>query len=382
MIKPLEGLLVLEFSQFMAGPTAGLRLADLGARVIKIERPHGGDAGRQIAIKNLFVDGSSLVFHTINRNKESFAADLKNPEDLELVQKLIAKADVITHNFRPGIMEKLGLDYDNVRILNDKIIYAVVTGYGNKGPWASKPGQDLLVQSISGLTWLSGSKDDGPIPFGLSVIDMYCATHLTQGILSALIKRAKKNKSVLVEVSLLESALDMQFEVLTSYANDGYKLPHRSAIRGGGHAYLSAPYGVYKTLDNYIAIAMGDVNKLFELLSMNDNSYEDSSTWFKERDSILQKIGKVVSEWNSVELESLLEKNGVWCAVIRNYTDFLNSDGFKKSKMSQYVKLQSGQELKTTRSVFQIDGSYIFNDKPAPKIGEHNAVISSDYLKN
>src|SRR5471030_2412040 len=110
-MKPLEGLLVLEFAQFMAAPTAGLRLADLGARVIKIERPIKGEAGRQIAIRNLFVDGSSLVFHTINRNKESYTADLKDPNDLEQVKKLIAKADVITHNFRPGVMEKIGLDY-------------------------------------------------------------------------------------------------------------------------------------------------------------------------------------------------------------------------------------------------------------------------------
>lgn len=192
--RPLAGLVVLEFSQFMAGPTAGLRLADLGARVIKIERPGSGEGGRQIAIKNIFVDDSSLVFHTINRNKESYAADLKNVEDLEAIRKLIAKADVITHNFRPGVMEKIGLDYANVRTLNPKIIYATVTGYGQEGPWAKKPGQDLLVQSMSGLTWLSGSDGDNPVPFGLAVIDMYCATHLTQGILAALLKRSVRSR--------------------------------------------------------------------------------------------------------------------------------------------------------------------------------------------
>lgn len=116
----------------MAGPSAGLKLADLGARVIKIERPVKGDACRQLAIKNLFVDEDSLLFHTINRNKESYAADLKNPEDLDLIRKLIAKADVMTHNFRPGVMEKIGLDYSSVQSLNPKIIYAAVTGYGNE----------------------------------------------------------------------------------------------------------------------------------------------------------------------------------------------------------------------------------------------------------
>src|SRR4051812_5588885 len=132
MKNPLEGLLVLEFSQFLAGPSAGLKLADLGARVIKIERPVKGEGGRQIAIKNTFIDGDSLVFHTINRNKESYAADLKNADDLERVKRLIAKADVMTHNFRPGVMEKIGLDYEGVKKINSRIVYGVVTGYGNK----------------------------------------------------------------------------------------------------------------------------------------------------------------------------------------------------------------------------------------------------------
>jgi crotonobetainyl-CoA:carnitine CoA-transferase CaiB-like acyl-CoA transferase len=272
-MKPLEGLLVLEFAQFMAAPSAGLKLADLGARVIKIERPVKGEAGRQIAIKNLFIDGDSLVFHTINRNKESYAADLKNPEDLECIKKLIQQADIITHNFRPGVMEKIGLDFEQVKKLNPKVIYAIVTGYGNKGPWANKPGQDLLIQSLSGLTWLSGTKQKGPVPFGLAVADMVCGAHLCQGILAALIRRAKTQTGALVEVSLMESILDVQFEVLTSYLNDGGKLPDRSLVKGNGHAYLSAPYGIYQTADSYITLAMGNLLHLGEVLGIDLSAY-------------------------------------------------------------------------------------------------------------
>src|SRR5699024_1731618 len=155
MDKPLDGLLVVEFAQFMAGPTAGLRLADLGAKVIKIERPVTGEMGRQIAIKNIFVDSSSLVFHTINRNKESYAANLKDQEDLKAVKALVQKADVLIHNFRPGVMEKFGLDYENSRKLNQRLIYAVETGYGNKGPWANKPGQDRSEERRVGKAWRS-----------------------------------------------------------------------------------------------------------------------------------------------------------------------------------------------------------------------------------
>ena len=156
---PLQGLVVLEFSQYLSGPSAGLRLADLGARVIKIERPLKGDAGRKLAIKNIWVDDNSLLFHTINRNKESFTADLKDAEDAALVKKLITKADVVMHNFRPGVMEKTGFGYEAVKQINPRIIYAVISGYGKEGPWRNKPGQDLLLQSMTGLAFTTGNRN-------------------------------------------------------------------------------------------------------------------------------------------------------------------------------------------------------------------------------
>ncbi|MBD1420517.1 CaiB/BaiF CoA transferase family protein [Sphingobacterium chuzhouense] len=380
--KPLAGLLVLEFSQFMAGPTAGLRLADLGARVVKVERPGKGEGGRQIAIKNIFVDESSLVFHTINRNKESYAADLKNEQDLADIKALIKKADVITHNFRPGVMEKIGLDYESVKVLNPKIIYATVTGYGNEGPWAKKPGQDLLVQSLSGLSWLSGSDKDGPVPFGLAVVDMYCATHVTQGILAALLKRSQTGESVLVEVSLLESALDMQFEVLTTHFNDGRKLPQRSGVRGGGHAYLSAPYGLYKTADGYLALAMGDVQKIASMIGLSDERYQDASAWFSQRDQILGDFGEALCQKRTDEWVKLLESEGIWCGRVQDYKTFFHEDGFAQTAMLQEVSLQDGTALQTTRSVYGIDGQYLYADKPAPKVGQDNKTIEKDYLRS
>ena len=196
-MRPLEGLTVLEFAQYMAAPSAGLRLADLGARVIKIERPKSGEGGRQIAIKNLFVDVDSLVFHTINRNKESFAADLKNPEDLATVKRLIARADVLDPQLPPWRHGENRAGLGVRRQLNPRIIYGEVTGYGDEGPWKDKPGQDLLLQSLSGLTWLSGNADQGPVPMGLAVVDILCGSHLVQGILAALIRRAKTQKGAL-----------------------------------------------------------------------------------------------------------------------------------------------------------------------------------------
>ncbi|POY39441.1 carnitine dehydratase [Flavobacterium alvei] len=381
-MKPLEGLIVLEFCQFLAGPSAGLKLADLGARVIKIERPIKGEACRQLSIKDLFVDESSLLFHTINRNKESFAADLKNPEDLILVKKLIAKADIMTHNFRPGVMDKIGLTFEDALTINPKIIYGTITGYGEKGPWAKKPGQDLLLQSLSGLSWLSGRKSQEPVPFGLAVADLMCGNHFVQGILTALLKRAKTGKGVQVEVSLLESVLDIQFESITSFLNDGGQLPERGDVKGSAHAFLSAPYGVYQTQDGYISLAMGDLLFIGNLLGINLEKYADKHQWFASRDEIRELLTAKLITHKSDYWLSILQSKGVWCGKVLNYND-LDSQAFVKDlQLKQTVKNSAGETLVTTRSPIQLDGAILASSKAAPKVGEDNLQIHEQFLNN
>lgn len=379
-MKPLEGLVVLEFCQFLAGPSAGLKLADLGARVIKIERPIKGEACRQLAIKDLFVDENSLLFHTINRNKESFAADLKNPDDLILVKKLIEKADIMTHNFRPGVMEKIGLSFEETLELNSKIIYATVTGYGNEGPWAKKPGQDLLVQSLSGLTWLSGTKEQGPVPFGISVADLMCGNHLTQGILAALLKRAKTQKGVLVEVSLLESILDVQFEAITSYLNDGGQLPERGNVKGSAHAFLSAPYGIYQTTNGYLSLAMGDLLFIGKTLGVDLTEYADKHSQFAQRDEIREKLAEQIKTQSADYWVELLNKKGIWCGKVCNYQDLDLHAFVKDLQLKQIVKNTKGETLITTRSPIQLDGKVLTSEKAAPQVGENNTQIHEQFL--
>src|SRR4051794_9706973 len=377
---PLEGINVLEFAQFLAAPSAGLRLADLGARVIKIERPGTGEAGRQIAIKHLFIDGDSLVFHTINRNKLSYAADLKNAEDLAKVKQLIAQADVMTHNFRPGVMRKLGLDYLSVRKLNERIVYGEVTGYGETGPWKDKPGQDLLVQSLSGLTWLSGNADQGPVPMGIAVADIICGAHFTQGLLAALLRRTKTGRGGLVQVSLLESILDLQFEVLTTHFADGGRLPQR-AKQFNAHAYLSAPYGIYPTSDGYLALAMGDLMKLARAMRCGElERFEDPKTWFTSRDDIQQILvgclrGRGTSEWLAT-----LEPAGIWCADVFDYAKLVADEAYRVLKMDQTVD-RHGTPIRTTRCPIRIDGERLFSNKAAPRPGEDTDLIERQGAK-
>jgi len=231
-MKPLSGLLVVDLSQFLAGPSASLRLADLGARVIKIERPGTGDLCRQLYISNLSLDGDSTLFHSINRNKQSYAADLKNPADLARVRALLARADVMIQNFRPGVIDKIGLGFDAVRALNPRLVYAEVTGYGSTGPWRDKPGQDLLVQSLSGLPYLNGDASQPPVPFGLAVADMFAGAHLVQGILAALVRRGVTNAGARVEVSLLESILEPSKVINEQYQNLSVFLKNGDSFTG------------------------------------------------------------------------------------------------------------------------------------------------------
>jgi CoA:oxalate CoA-transferase len=375
---PLQGLLVLEFSQYLSGPSAGLRLADLGARVIKVERPQTGDAGRRLSIKNLWTDDSSLLFHTINRNKESYAADLKNPEDLALVKKLIEKADVLTHNFRPGIMEKIGLGYPEVKKLNARIIYGAVSGYGKEGPWKNRPGQDLLLQSMSGLAYTTGNAKDNPIPFGLAIADNLCGSQLVQGILSALIRRHKTGAGALVEVSLLESLLDFQFELLTTYHSSG-EVPKRSKVNNG-HPLLNAPYGIYATTDNYIAIAMVDLKQLAKAIGCNELTAYDQNVSFSLRDEIKSVLAKHLATQSSAFWLEKLHAIDLWAMEVLDWERLTKHEAYTTLQMEQTITTSKGAEITTTRCPIRINGERLFAAKPAPQLGEHTEKINKELI--
>ena len=375
MPRPLEGLTVLEFSQFLSGPYAGLRLSDLGARVIKIERPEVGDLCRTLYISDTDLEGDSTLFHAINRNKESFSANLKDTKDLELVKKLIAKADIITQNFRPGVIERIGLDYENVKKINPKIVYGSISGYGSDGPWKDLPGQDLLAQSRTGLVWLNGNGGEAPTPMGLAVADMLAGHSLVEGILAGVIKKFRTNEGCHIETSLAEALLDFQFEVLTTYFNDGNRKPVRSKYNNA-HAYLSAPYGIYQTRDGYVAIAMTPLPKLGELIDLEFlKNLHDQKIWFTERDEIKKKIGDWTVNQSTQEILNILEPADIWCSEVLDWESMLKHEGFKILDMTQRIKSLDGLDIKTLRCPIRVDGEIFKSDLAAPKVGQDNEKI-------
>ncbi|MDR8391182.1 CoA transferase [Aliifodinibius sp. S!AR15-10] len=381
MNKPLEDILVIDFSQFLSGPSASLRMADLGARVIKIERPGTGDICRDLYISNVIMNGESSVFHAINRNKESYVADLKDEADRSEVWQLIERADVVMHNFRPGVMERLGFDYESVKKVKPDIVYGEISGYGPEGPWKSKPGQDLLVQSLTGLTWLSGSSDKGPVPMGLAIVDILTGTHLAQGIMACLVRKGINGDGGLVQVSMLESAVDFQFETITTYFNDGGHPAERSK-NNNAHAYIGAPYGIYQTKSGYMALAMGSIPHLGKLLDCPELlNYQEESDWYDKRDEIKGILANHLAKGTTRKWLDILEPADIWCAEVLSWDDLMDKEGFHLLNMIQEVTMDDGYSYKTTRCPISFDGEPIFSDKGSPQLGEDTEEISNEFIR-
>ncbi|RUY05881.1 MULTISPECIES: CaiB/BaiF CoA-transferase family protein [unclassified Mesorhizobium] len=377
---PLTGLVVVDMSQFLSGPYCSLRLLDLGARVIKIERPDGGDLSRRLYLSDTEIGGDSTIFHAINRGKESLAIDLKNEADLAALRGLIAKADVLIQNFRPGVIERLGLDYEHVSTINPRLVYASISGYGEDGPWVKRPGQDLLAQARSGVMWLNGDEEQGPVPFGLAIADMLAGAACAQGILAKLVRRGITGEGGHVETSLLEALVDFQFEVLTTHLNDGRRLPKRSSFRSA-HAYLSAPYGVYPAKDGYLAIAMTPIPKIADLLDLPElDPFRDKpATWFTARDEIKAIIARRIAEKTTDEWLAILEPADIWCAKVLTWPELMENDGFKALDMLQTVTREDNVSILTTRSPLRVDGARARVDRAAPRIGEHGEKIRGEF---
>jgi crotonobetainyl-CoA:carnitine CoA-transferase CaiB-like acyl-CoA transferase len=320
------------------------------------------------------------VAHTVNRNKGSFAANLKDPQDLDQVRALLARADVMTHNFRPGVMERIGLDYETVHELNPRIIYGTVTGYGTEGPWRDKPGQDLLAQSVSGLPYWTGRADDPPVPFGLSVADGICGHHLAQGILAALVRRGRTGEGARIEVSLLESVLDLQFEGLTTYLNDGRRPLQRSTVTAT-HPLQGAPYGIYPTADGYLALAMGGLDALGEALGLEAlRAFDRPNDDFERGDEIRRLIAAHVREGTTQHWLARLEPAGIWCAPVMDYEELRRQPGYQVLDLEQTVTRDGEYPVRTLRSPIRIDGERLFAPNAAPRVGRDNERIRAELL--
>jgi crotonobetainyl-CoA:carnitine CoA-transferase CaiB-like acyl-CoA transferase len=320
MLDLLAGIRVVSFNHFLLGPMGVQALADLGADVIAIEAPEGAWQ-RHWSGGNIWRDGQSMLHLTANRNKRNVALDLKSPKGRELALRLIARADVVAENFRPGVMEKLGLGYEELKARHPSLIYASATGYGPDGPYAERPGQDLLAQALFGLMAITGQPATGPRPVGVSAVDHHGAALFAMGILAALVRRARTGQGCRVDASLLQAALDLQAESLTSWANAEPRPAQVSAHRHVAGWYYASPYGVYRTADGHLAISLSPLTSLADAIDeprLRDFSAEE--TWTR-RDDIGGLIAERLATRLTADWIAAMEPRRIWHAPVQDYAD-------------------------------------------------------------
>lgn len=310
----LDGIRILDFTQMMLGPYATQMLADLGADVIKIERPEG-EWERGLEMMGELVDGDSACFLAMNRNKRSVALDLKSETARDALLRLAASCDVLVENFRPGVLDRLGLGYEDVKKIKPDIIYCSGTGWGRDTVFAKegRPGQDLLIQAMSGLAANGGTRQEAPTPAGTSIVDASTALTLANGILAALVARERQGIGQRVEVDLFSTAMSLQCQEISAQVNQQQEWQRSEA--GIGQPWLSAPFGIYRTADGHVAIAMAPVDRVAELLDVAGLTGTDP---WSDRDEIKAALEQRTGDHRCEELISILMPAGIWCARVRS----------------------------------------------------------------
>jgi crotonobetainyl-CoA:carnitine CoA-transferase CaiB-like acyl-CoA transferase len=317
MTGPLAHLKVLDFTQLLQGPLATQILADLGADVIKFEKP-GGEWMRHWGIKASRTHGEMDSFLAFNRNKRSVAVDLKDPDAVAAVLALAADADVVVENFRPGVMDRLGVGYEAFRERNPKIIYASSSGYGQSGPYAARPGQDLLIQAMTGALMLTGRRDDPPLACGIGISDEYTGLHLVTAILAALCHRDAAGEGQRVAVDLFSCTVAAQQQELTVFLN--HDEPLERAATNVGHVGGTAPFGVYGTSDGHLALAMMALPALGAVLGVDWlDAFDSDELAFARRDTVHGLLDAHFATDTTDNWLALLDAHDVWCAPVQDH---------------------------------------------------------------
>jgi crotonobetainyl-CoA:carnitine CoA-transferase CaiB-like acyl-CoA transferase len=314
----LQDVKIVAFTQFLLGPAAVQYLADMGAQVVKVEPPGRGAYERGWSGGGSWAEGVSVFFLLAHRNARSITIDLKSAEGQELARRLVDEADVVVENFRPGVAQRLGLDYDELRERNPGLIYATASGYGSDSPYRDLPGQDLLLQAMTGLAAATGRATDPPTAAGAAIVDQHAAALLALGILGALHHRNSTGEGQRVEVTMVQAALDLQTEPFVYHVNGGTVQRPQEPLASGFH---EGPYGFYECSDGHIALSLSPVKLIGEALGRSEElrEFDDRALAFARRDDIHRAIAPLLLDYATAELVELFRSRGVWCAPVNDY---------------------------------------------------------------
>jgi len=369
----LSGIKVVSFCHFLQGPAGAQYLADMGADVVKVE-PIDGAHERRWSGADVYVEGISGFYLCANRNKRSIGIDLKTTEGKQVAQRLIAGADVVMENFRPGVFAKLGFDEQTLRGINPNLIFASASGFGATGPMATMPGQDLLAQARSGLMSVTGTPERGPTPVGAAIVDQHGGALLAMGILGALVRRLRDGKGTRVEASLINSAIDLQGEALVNYFAGGFspKVLNREAnLATWFHA---APYGVYPASDGHVVVSLCDSSVLAEALDSDGLREVVGVDRYVERDDYARRLASATARFAVAELAERFDRHGIWWAPINYYDDLLADAQLSHAQVFRQVNVR-GRTIHLVNHPNRYDGEVPALRYLALEIGEHTREI-------
>lgn len=371
----LKGIKVVSFTHYLQGPSAVQMLADVGADVIKVEPPKGAFE-RHWAGHDAFLNGVSVFFLLANRNQRSIALDLRSEEGKAIALKLVGEADVLVENYRPGVLDKLGFGYEAMKTLNPRLVYCSCTGYGSDGPYVQRPGQDLLLQAMSGLTMLSGDGESAPVAVGSAIVDQHAAILAAFGVTVALLARQHSGLGRRVESNLLNAALDLQIEPFNYYLNKGELWSRTSPAMGS--RFHPAPYGIYRTADGWIAISLSEMEPLSRACaepSLKDYSKRDQAY---KRDEINAKVADLLRGKSTDQWFAIFTEHGIWHAPVNDYAQVEQDPQVQWNRGIVEFDYPRVGKVRLLNHPLRYDGEVPSLRRPPPLHGEHSREILAE----
>lgn len=380
MPKPLDGVKVVDLTRVLAGPYCTMLLADMGADVVKVERPGAGDDTR--AYGPPFLNGESAYFLSINRNKRSLTLNLKKSEALDVLGKLISTADVLVENFRPGTMEDFGYGYEKVQEMNPRLVFCSISGFGHSGPKSELPGYDLIIQGEGGAASLTGSPDGPPYKMGTSQADIIAGMMGFQGILLALMARARTGRGQKVDIGML----DCQVALLT-YQAGIYFATGQSPTRMGNQHPTITPYETYRCQDGYINLACGNDGMWRAFCkALDQNAWAEDARFRTNADRVQHRkqlgalIEPVLLQKTTQEWITVLQQHGVPCGKIQSVGDVCEDPQVKARDMVVDIQHPKAGPIRVTGVPIKLSDTPGAVSAPPPILGEHSAQILQEWL--
>lgn len=372
----LTGYRILDCSIAMAGPFAAQRLGDLGAEVIKIE-PITGEWQRHVAAGGAQGNVINVSFLSLNRNKKSIALNLKSIEGMQVLRKLVESSDAFLQNYRPGVAARLGVDYDSLKQIKPDLIYISISGYGESGPYLDRPGQDMLLQAMSGAMMSTGKADQPPTPSGQFIVDAVTAAAASEATIAALLHRERTGEGQVVTINMLDVITTLQMQEISVHTV-GHVQQTRSA-QPHGHSYIRAPYGIFATADSFMALAFPPLKLLGELIGEPTFlDYDDEIDSWAHRDQIFELTQLHLKEKSTEEWLAIFRENGIWVGPVYGYKELVNDPQIVHNKT--FVEYEHPTEglVKTPGFPYKFSQTPAEVYRGAPQVGEHTVEVLSE----